>query len=390
MGRPLVERIRPWWSVRIPEEIATEAALRRSRAMLWWAVAFAAAFIAVYVLFVWTRNGQRWDDAAWYGYKVQDGDYLLAAKDKLRTISLDALVVSSALLCLIVWFRFGLRDALVVGLFLVLTLVTAEVLKHWILPRPEFYDFDPLEKAHNTLPSGHTTIGAMVGVGLILAMPRQVRGLVTIAAFWFAAEIGGSTLAAGWHRPSDAMAAYLLVGLATCLVVGLMLRRGSARLLGRDDLGRLRGWSPFVWVIPVLGALLLWGSVAATLQEWPLIVGDEPITSWTVPQLDRAFTAGLLADYAFAAIVFTLVYLMLRRVEMGVSREDWRRWHRRHDAELAFAQLPEVAAEEPASQPARRLPDVTLLPDVTSDESGPRESFSDDYYLSQRPPHHGD
>jgi len=343
--------------------------------------------VGVYLLFVWTRDGQRWDDAVWYGHTVQDGDYLLAAKGRLRALSLPVIIAASALLCLTAWARWGLRAGVVIGAFLVGTLLSAEVLKHWLLPRPDLHDFDPLEKAHNTLPSGHTTIGAMVAVGFILVMPRRVRGIVAVIAFAFAAQVGGSTLAAGWHRPSDAIAAYLLVGFATCLVVGLMLRRGSARLLGPEELGRMRGWSVVVWVVPALGALLLWAAVAATRTVWPLIVGDEPITGWTATALDSAFTAGLLADYGAAAVVFTLLYLLLRRVELGVPAEDWHRWHRRQDARAAFESLPPQPAAA-VSPPDR----VTLLPESTRDESdiGWGDDSGEIDYLRERPPHHGD
>ena len=397
MSSSFAERLRPWWSLSIPDQVATESSRRRGRTMLWWALAFALAFAAVYIVFVWTRNGQRWDDAAWYGYKIQDGDFLLAAKEQLRQISLPSLVIASAVLCVIAWARWGLRAGVVVGLFLVITLGVAEVLKHWILPRPEFYDFDPLAKAHNTLPSGHTTIGAMVAVGFVLVLPRQIRGLAVIVAFLFAASIGGSTLAAGWHRPSDAIAAYLYVGFATCVVIALMLRRGSARLLTREQLGPLRGWSIVVWVVPLVTVLILVGAVSATAQEWPLVSGTVALTEWTNPQRDRAFTAGLLADYAAAGVVFTLLYLVLRRVELGVPREEWRKWSRRVSAQTAAVAEGETddvnavpAVPEPG--PVNPLANVTLLPEITRDESG--EGWGDERteqdYLRERPPHHGD
>jgi hypothetical protein len=51
----------------------------------------------------------------------------------------------------------------------------------------------------------------------------------------------------------------------------------------------------------------------------------------------------------------------------------------------------EESAQRPKNrQPRRnRKPAPPLLPDVTKDESGAQTAFDDDWYLEQRPPHHG-
>ncbi len=61
-----------------------------------------------------------------------------------------------------------------------------------------------------------------MAVALILVLPRQVRVAGAFLGVGYAAAAGVATLSAGWHRPSDAIAAYLLVG-AWAAAAGLVL-----------------------------------------------------------------------------------------------------------------------------------------------------------------------
>lgn len=387
MSSSLAEQTRPWWSLKVPRGIADDAALRRATTLLWCALGFAIAFMVTYWMFVLTLRGQRWDDAAWLGFKYRDGDYVLGAKATLRQISIPSLIVASAVLGVVAWIRGGLRTAMGIGLYLLITLIVVEALKHWILPRPELYEFGPLRRAYNTLPSGHTTIGAMIAVGLVLVMPRQFRGITTIVAAAYAAEVGVATLGAGWHRPSDAIAAYWLVGMGAMIVVALMLRRGTARVVAKDELGPLRGWSLVVWLVPVVAVLALIGSMVITSQVWPWVVGSEPPTAWPIATLDQAFAAGALADYAAAGFLFTVLYLALRRIDLGLGARARELWMHEDDDVTVNESEPTGSLAAPAP-----LPDVSLLPDTTSDEgsTGWGDRADDDRrYLDDVPPHHG-
>lgn len=95
--------------------------------------------------------------------------------------------------------------------------LTTQVLKHAVLDRPALLDVARADI--NTLPSGHTTVAASIAVGLLIAVPRRWRPVVAVAGAAYTAATGVSTLIGQWHRPSDVVAAILVVlawGAAVC------------------------------------------------------------------------------------------------------------------------------------------------------------------------------
>ena len=115
----------------------------------------------------------------------------------------------------------GDRAVGVVALVLGAQLVT-QVLKAGLV-RP-----DSLEG--NSLPSGHVTLVASLGLALVLVVPRALRPLAAPAAVAVTGIAGVATMVAGWHRPSDVLAAVGVV-VATGGVVTLAgaLLRGRPR-----------------------------------------------------------------------------------------------------------------------------------------------------------------
>ena len=75
------------------------------------------------------------------------------------------------------------------------------------LTRPELDGF-PMP---NSFPSGHTTAATSVAFALVLVLPAAFRGLVALIGAAYAAVIGVATVWAEWHRPSDTIAALLVV-----------------------------------------------------------------------------------------------------------------------------------------------------------------------------------
>ncbi|NTW41804.1 MAG: phosphatase PAP2 family protein, partial [Cellulomonadaceae bacterium] len=106
--------------------------------------------------------------------------------------------------------------------------LTTQVLKHVVLSRPDLALDDSLR---NTLPSGHTTAAASVAAALVLVVPRRVRPAAALVGAAYTVATGISTLVGGWHRPSDVVAAVLVVlgwaGLATALGARGTLPPGS-------------------------------------------------------------------------------------------------------------------------------------------------------------------
>ncbi|WP_433785515.1 phosphatase PAP2 family protein [Actinomycetospora sp. CA-101289] len=72
----------------------------------------------------------------------------------------------------------------------------------------------------NSLPSGHVTLVASLGLALVLVVPRLLRPLAALAAVAVTGVAGVATMVAGWHRPSDVVAAVGVV-VATAGVVSL-------------------------------------------------------------------------------------------------------------------------------------------------------------------------
>jgi membrane-associated phospholipid phosphatase len=78
----------------------------------------------------------------------------------------------------------------------------------------------------NSLPSGHVTLVASLGLALVLVVPRALRPLAGLAAVAVTGIAGVATMVAGWHRPSDVLAAVGVVAATGGVVtlVGALLR----------------------------------------------------------------------------------------------------------------------------------------------------------------------
>ncbi len=125
--------------------------------------------------------------------------------------------------------------------------VTTQILKSYLV-RP---DLGLADRIANSLPSGHTTVAASAGAALVLAVPRRYRAVAAVVAAGYTTVTGVATLIAGWHRPSDAVAAIGVV-LAWAGLVAAFGPRGS----GFGQAGHVRGPAALlVGLALVLGAL---------------------------------------------------------------------------------------------------------------------------------------
>lgn len=185
------------------------------------ALAQTAAFVVVWRAALHTELGQWVDTVALTGNRIGQ-DTIAAPVDRvLNTMSALSLLVATAVIGFIALIRRRVALAITATLLIAGANVTTQLLKHF-LARPE-YGIDPERAvAGNSLPSGHTAVAASVALALILVLPRTVRVLGAFVGAGYAAVAGVATLSAGWHRPSDAMAAFLVVG-AWAALAGLML-----------------------------------------------------------------------------------------------------------------------------------------------------------------------
>ncbi|GLY06563.1 MULTISPECIES: phosphatase PAP2 family protein [Actinoplanes] len=245
---------------------------------------------ATYRVFVGTITGQWVDTAAMLGGDVQDPRVVRVLSQVLYGTSLGGLVLVCVVAAAVGVLRrqFGLAAAaavLVVG-----ANGTTQVLKGW-LPRPEL---DGLAFA-NSFPSGHTTAAASVVFALVLVLPEAVRGVVALIGAGYTGVIATATVWARWHRPSDTIAAVLVVlgwGALVVLVVRV-LRRAERTPVNR--LGRFT-------VLPLVAA----GTIAAPagLLGMTVLAMSEPQGTPTPGRF--AFLAGVAVIVAAVAGVFLL------------------------------------------------------------------------------------
>ncbi|MET0419906.1 MAG: phosphatase PAP2 family protein, partial [Actinoplanes sp.] len=161
------------------------------------------------------------------------------------------------------------------------------------LDRPELDGF-PMP---NSFPSGHATAAASVAFALVLVLPLAVRGLVSLIGAAYVAVIAVATVWAEWHRPSDTIAA-LLVVLAWGGLVLFWLRL------------RLRRLRPGEVERPnrLASALFVTGGALATLIAG-VGLGAVVLSERVVPDLVSGryvFLTGAVAISAGVAAVFLL------------------------------------------------------------------------------------
>ena len=94
--------------------------------------------------------------------------------------------------------------------------VTTQLLKRELIERP---DLDVGYALQNSLPSGHTTVVLSLVVAALLVAPHGLRLALASAGALIVTVTGASTVVADWHRPSDVLAALLVVPIWAALVV---------------------------------------------------------------------------------------------------------------------------------------------------------------------------
>ncbi|UWZ39972.1 phosphatase PAP2 family protein [Dactylosporangium roseum] len=189
--------------------------------LLLLAVAGTVGFVEVWRFFVQTEQGQLLDYVALTGNSIGRARVESIVDNTLNGISVLSLAVATVVIGFIALAR--RRVALAVGAVLLIggANATTQVLKA-VIYRPDLGVDVERAAAGNSLPSGHTTVAASVAVAFVLVLPARTRGPGALVAALFAALAGVATLSAGWHRPSDAVAALLIVG-AWAAVTGLFI-----------------------------------------------------------------------------------------------------------------------------------------------------------------------
>ena len=262
-----------------------------SRQRTFWilAVVFTALVVAVYLMFVRTEWGQTVDDAALAGRVLEPQNVIADAWELLDIISVAALGLASMILMGIAVVRKRIYLALATGVMILGANVTTQVLKRIVLTRP---DLDAgTEILQNSFPSGHSTVAMSVAVALVLVVPSRFRWLAAVLGTAYAAATGVAVVSAGWHRPSDAVGAWFVVGAWTAFVLALLAASGRTPVM--------REIRTSIVVVLVLFAL---GALGAGIVS---LVGLAAADTWYLEGTFDATREGIAFTTSSAGIVAT-------------------------------------------------------------------------------------
>lgn len=174
---------------------------------------------------------------------------------------------------------------------------------------------DGAGRPYDSLPSGHTTVAASVTAALILVVPVRSRPVAALVGAAYTTLTGLSTLVGGWHRPSDVVAALLVVLAWACvaMLVGSAGARATYDVVPRPG-GRVPGARGTVLAVTVLGVGAAAAGVLAAvgLRRTLAVV---PVADPSPEMLVAAYVGGAAGIVAATLAVITAVVLLLRVTE---------------------------------------------------------------------------
>ncbi len=301
-----------------PDLAATRSSApdRRPRVVARMALAVAVCVLALVVLtavFVETRAGQRVDDAAMRGRVVEHPLTAQRSDKLLRTISVGSLLFFGMSLVGIALVRGRWYLALGVGAVIAGSNITTEVYKHLVVHRPHLLTGAINPIPFNTLPSGHSTVAASLAAALVLVAPVRLRPLAATFGALYACGIAAMTLAAGWHRPSDAVSAFAVVGIWTFGVSGFLVwLRGTGLPRVHEGLPGL-----LIGMIAVLGVAFGVITLSTTLDT---------ANGFHAVRLGLAYVVALGSIVAVGVVFMVSEVLLLRGVSLDAPRRDRSAW----------------------------------------------------------------
>ncbi|WP_024794709.1 phosphatase PAP2 family protein [Tomitella biformata] len=282
---------------------ADEAVLNRDSAALvrarwrWIAVAFLSTpfLVGIYILAVRTTTGQRLENAALRGADQASPGEVSTADTALDHITLYSLAGAIVVIGVIGLLRRKFKLTVIAVSVIVLGQVVTQGLKRFVLPRPDLVDA-AAGYAHNSFPSGHTTIAMTVLVAVILVVPFRLRGLAMFVVMSWAVGIGAYTVTAKWHRASDTLGADAIAITLGSLAALVLLRRG---MVCRADKG--------VWLLRSMYAVLfgVFGLITLVLGLVLLVVSAQQVLDETV-EYNLFLASNSLA--AAGSMLFGLLY----------------------------------------------------------------------------------
>jgi len=280
--------------------IAWAPLYRRSmiRRSLWWLAGLWLSCVAgaagIYLLFIRTATGQRLDMAALSATDALPGAVVVDAGTFLDAIGISTLAVIAFVIGGLALTRGRYALAFAAAVVVVGSNVTTQILKGSLLERPLLVQDLPFHP--NSYPSGHATVAASLAVAAFLVVSHRVRAPVALTATVFAAAVGVSTVVAGWHRPSDVIGAWLVVGSWGALATGVLLAARGSTVAPERDRWRTRG--EMALLVGGVGAL---GVFLATTGGWMwLRVANPDGLAWLTTGMALAVAASGIVGSSLA------------------------------------------------------------------------------------------
>ncbi|MFF8918378.1 phosphatase PAP2 family protein [Streptomyces sp. NPDC015032] len=233
---------------------------------------FLLAFVALYLLAVWTPIGQSAENALVVGFADQARifEWSQSVGPPPLTAEHATVAVGLALIVLVALVRRCWREGCAAVGVVVVTIAGAEVLNKVVLPRPDLVGApDNLTEA--SFPSGHVAIAAGLALGAVLIASPRTRPYVAAAGSLWLAVTAAAVQALYWHRPSDALGATLLACAAYALATQLLPPTvRDAVPSATPDVASRRRTLPAVALLPAAVGALLAGSREDALAR-PLV-----------------------------------------------------------------------------------------------------------------------
>lgn len=288
-----------------------EGVNRRREALVAWSVAGVSA-VGVGLLwrvFVDTVPGQQVERLAFDGALFGRTHLWSTAHGVLDVVSIWFIALALAVAAAVALVRRRWELAVQVGVLVAGANLTTRILKTIVLHRP---DLGLGRTGDNTLPSGHTTAAASVSAALLFVVPPRARPWVAVLGAGYTAATGVSTLIGRWHRPSDAVAAALVVLAWTAVACALATRRGPVPTV-TDQVPVVRAGGGTSTHAVALWVLLVGGTAAGVVG---LVLLARTWSVRAVPAARAAevlaYAGGVSAVIAASALTFAAM-LALRR-----------------------------------------------------------------------------
>src|SRR5690606_15552550 len=160
-----------------------QGASRRGPALVWpaaMAVAYTVAFVLVYYLTVRTERGRVVSDASLRGALLSGASIRDTVDAILDIVSVGSLLGAVATVAVIALIRLDrVRGLAAIGVLVTANLAT-QVLKEYVLERPDLGLDEVAPATLNSLPSGHTTAAFSAVAALLIVLPTAWRLLAAL------------------------------------------------------------------------------------------------------------------------------------------------------------------------------------------------------------------